>query len=171
MKTITKMQIFSEQPGEVFPYLDDLGVSGMHMTKSSMPLMGSKLNLVFLSENHKGFNTSYRWTGKVVGFKLDFTVLVTRWILNEEKIWETIGESKLIIYSWFRMHLKIKPHQDGTNAELSITYEKPKGVIGKILSLCFAKWYCKWCLKHMLHDAENSLKMKARSYENHEIGG
>jgi len=164
MKTITKIQIFTQEPGEVFSFLDDLGVTGMHMTKSSMPLMGSKLDLVFLSVNHKGLNTRYRWTGKVLGLGLDFTVLVTKWILNEEKIWETIGESRLIIYSWFRMRLKLKPQGQGTEAALSISYERPKGLISKILSFCFGDWYCRWCLKHMLDDTENSLrKMKVNT--------
>ncbi len=38
--------------------IDDLGVTGMHMTKSSM-MMGSKLNLEYLTENHTGPGSKY----------------------------------------------------------------------------------------------------------------
>ena len=61
-------------------------------------MMGSKLNLEFLTENHTGQGSKYRWTGKVMGMKMDFTVVVTKWMDGEEKIWETIGKTKLIIY-------------------------------------------------------------------------
>jgi hypothetical protein len=32
--------------------------------------------------------------------KMDFTVEVTKWLKGIEKTWETIGEAKMIIYSW-----------------------------------------------------------------------
>jgi predicted ATPase len=45
--------------------------------------------------------------------------------------------------------------KDGTaQAELSITYEKPKGWFAKIISFLFADWYCNWCLKKMLADGK-----------------
>lgn len=85
---------------------------------------------------------------------MDFTVKVTKWIEGKEKIWETIGETKLIIYSWYRMCLKVSPMESGSQAELSISYEKPTGFLNRILSFLFANWYCKWCLKKMLGDAK-----------------
>jgi hypothetical protein len=54
--------------------LDDLGVTGMHMTKSSVPMMGGKMNLEFLSSHKTELNTKYRWTGNVLWMQLDFTV-------------------------------------------------------------------------------------------------
>lgn len=77
----------------------------MHMTQSSMMMMGSKLDLKFLTDQHAGLGTKYRWAGKMMGFRMDFTVEVTKWIPGEEKTWETIGTPQLIIYSWYRMHL------------------------------------------------------------------
>ena len=47
----------------------------------------------------------------------------------------------------------------GSKAELSISYEKPKGFFNKILSFLFANWYCKWCLKQMLEDTKTSLEV------------
>ncbi|HET9431115.1 MAG TPA: hypothetical protein VFO70_08055, partial [Chitinophagaceae bacterium] len=89
----------------------------------------------------------------------DFTVEVTKWISGREKVWETIGDPKLIIYSWYRMHLMSLPTLNGAEAELSISYEKPKGIFNKILSFLFADWYCRWCLKHMLGDAKKLLEI------------
>lgn len=157
MKIIKKTKIFKASPEQVFNQIDDLGVTGMHMTKSSWMMMGSKLNLMYLTDNKKGMGTKYRWTGKMMGLKMDFTVEVTKWIEGKEKTWETIGESKLIIYSWYRMHLAVKETAEGTLAEISIEYERPKGIFFKILSFLLADWYCKWCLKNMLNDSEKAL--------------
>ena len=163
MKSITRIETYNVTPEQVFKCIDDLGVTGMHMTQSSMMMMGSKLNLEFLTENHTGLGSKYRWTGKIMGMAMDFTVEVTKWIPPKEKIWETIGDTKLIIYSWYRMHLLVLPVLNGCKAELSISYEKPKGFFNKILSFLFADWYCRWCLKNMLNDTKTVLEPNINS--------
>ena len=60
-------------------------------------MMGTKLDLQYLTDHHTGLNPRYRWTGKMMGMSMDFTVIVTKWIPGFEKVWETVGESKLII--------------------------------------------------------------------------
>jgi hypothetical protein len=158
MKTLKRIETYRSTLESVFKCLDDLGVTGMHMTESSMAMMGTKLDLNFLTENHSGPGSRYRWTGKIVGMTMDFTVEVTRWVENQEKIWETIGTPKLIIYSWYRMQLRLLSTSNGTQAELSISYEKPKGWLNRLLSFLLADWYCKWCLRHMLEDCKQSLE-------------
>lgn len=56
------------------------------------------------------------------------------------------------------MHLLVYPKGNTAQAELSITYEKPKGWLYKILSFLFADWYCKWCLKKMMADTKNKIE-------------
>lgn len=154
MKTIAKKITINASPEKVFETLDDLGVTGMHMTQSSAMMMGSKLHLQYLTGNHKGLGSRYRWTGKMMGLKMDFTVEVTKWIRGVEKIWETIGEAKMIIYAWYRMNLLVSKQGDQTLAELSITYAKPKSWAAKFISFLFADWYCKWCLNNILNDTK-----------------
>ncbi len=159
MKTISKTEIYHALPEHVFRSIDDLGVTGTHMTESSAMMMGSKLKLEFLTKKHSGLGSKYRWKGKMMGMFMDFTVEVTKWIPGVEKIWLTIGEPKLIIYSWYRMRLMVTPlPEQSAKAELSITYEKPYKFFYKIVSFIFADWYCRWCLRKMLGDARISLK-------------
>lgn len=158
MKSIERIEIYDAAPEDVFKCIDNLGVSGMHMTKSSWMMMGSKLKLEYLTEQHNGLGTKYKWTGKMMGITMDFTVEVTQWVEGKEKIWETVGEAKMIIYSWFQMQLTTTPmFNKGAKAELSITYKKPKGFLNNILCFLFADWYCNWCLKKMLGDAKETL--------------
>ena len=35
MKTITRTEVYNTPPQKVFSYIDDLGVTGMHITQSS----------------------------------------------------------------------------------------------------------------------------------------
>lgn len=158
MKTISRTETYNGIPSKVFKTIDDLGVTGMHMTKSSMMMMGSKLHLTFLTIHHTGLGSRYRWTGKMMGLNMDFTVEVTKWIDGKEKVWETIGPTKLIIYSWYKMKLALSCESNETTAVLSISYERPHGLFNKIISFLFANIYCRWCLKQMLGDAKNVLK-------------
>jgi hypothetical protein len=157
MKTIERSKIYRASLEEVFDCLDDLSITGMHMTESSMPMMGGKMNLEFLTKHKTGLGTKYRWTGKVLRMTLYFTVEVTHWKRGKEKTWQTVGKAKMILYSWFRMHLYVDKVAEGCIAYLSISYRKPKGFFERILSFFLADWYCKWCLNNMLQDTEKKL--------------
>ena len=76
MKTLSKSIIIHSAAEKVFDYMDNIANTGMHMTKSSKPMMGSKLELKQLSENATGLNAKFRWFGKMMGFTMDFTVVV-----------------------------------------------------------------------------------------------
>ena len=157
MRTIQKVKSYKASSKEVFDCIDDLGVTGMHMTESSMPMMGGKMHLEFLTPQKTGLHTKYRWTGKMLWWPLDFTVEVTRWISGRVKTWETIGPTQLVIYSWFQMNLMVEQGSKESIASLSISYERPQKVINKILCFLFGDWYCRWCLKNMLKDTETKL--------------
>jgi hypothetical protein len=158
MKTLAKKIPIKASPEKVFETLDDLAVTGMHMTQSSAMMMGSKLNLQYLTDHPKGLGSKYRWTGKMMGIRLDFTVEVIKWIQGVEKVWETIGESRMIIYSWYKMKFFISGNESGSLVELSITYKKPHEWFAKIIAFLFADYYCSWCLKNMLIDAKKHLE-------------
>jgi predicted ATPase len=158
MKTIIQTATFNAPAEKVFNCLDDLGVTGMHMTSSSAMMMGSKLQLQFLTPHYNGLGTKYRWTGSMMGLKMDFTVEVTKWVEGVEKVWETIGDAKMIIYSWYLMHLLVYPSGNTTRAELSVTYEKPMGWFARIFSFLLAGWYCNWCLRKMLWDSKAKIE-------------
>lgn len=142
---------------EVFAFMDDIRNTGKHMTESSGAMAGSKLKIEWLSDYKMGLGTKYRWTGKVVGMKMDFTVEVSKWVEGKEKVWGTVGDAKMIVIDWFEMDLIMTPEKDGeSKAKLGINYTKHKGLWGFLLG----KWYSKWCVKSMLKDTR-------KHFENH----
>lgn len=86
--------------------------------------------------------------------------MVTLRIKDKEKIRETIGEARVMIFRWYRMLLLLSQENGNTVAELFITYEKPKGWLARFISLLVADWYCNWCLKNMLRDTGKRLESK-----------
>ena len=95
----------------------------------------------------------------MLGIKMDFTVEVTKWVEGVEKIWETVGSAKMIIYSWYRMNLMVaRIEKDKSHVQLSITYRRPVNWLARIISYLFADSYCRWCLKRMLFDTKKKLE-------------
>lgn len=130
----------------------------MHMMKSSAMMMGSKLVLEQLSLNSTGIAAKYHWYGKIMGMTMDFNQIATKWQPPSLKEWETVGEAKIILMSWYRMRFEITPSEKAAIAKLSISYLPPKEWYYKILSSLFAHWYCNWCLNNMLNDSKTNLE-------------
>lgn len=143
-------------PHSIFLFMDDLAKTGMHMTKRSMMMMGSKLTLEDLSKEGTGVGSTFRWNGKMMGMKMDFTETITEWIADKSKKWETIGDAKLIIFCWYQMGFDLQSKGNNTEATLWIKYKMPNEWYYKILSFLFAKWYCRWCLENMLNDTKTN---------------
>ena len=163
MKTKSKTIIINSSPEKVFAQMDDFSKTGMHMNESSIMMMGSKLNLEQLSINPTGVGAKYRWYGRMLGMRIDFSEAVTKWQSPILKEWEIIGNAKIIIMSWYRMWFEIISSENGTIAKISISYLPPKEWYFKILSFLFAKWYCNWCLNNMLQDSKNNLKKSIKN--------
>ena len=160
MKTTSKNIRIHSTPEKVFDQMDDFSKTGMHMSESSMMMMGSKLKLEQLSINSTGVGAKYRWYGKMMGITMDFSETITKWQPPKIKERETVGEAKIIIMSWYRMWFEISPAENGTNAQISIQYLLPEPWYYKILSFFFANWYCNWCLNNMLNDTKRNLENK-----------
>ena len=160
MKTISKNTLIHSSREKVFTQMDDFSKTGMHMTESSMMMMGSKLKLELLSTNATGVDACYHWYGKLMGMTMDFSEIVTKWQTPILKEWETIGEARIIIMSWYRMWFEITTVENATNAKISITYRLPKEWYFKILSFLFAIRYCNWCLNNMLNDTKKNVEKK-----------
>jgi hypothetical protein len=158
MKTKSRSIIIHSSPSQIFPHLDDFSKTGMHMSESSMMMMGSNLTLEQLSNNATGIGATYRWFGKVMGMTIDFSETVTKWESPISKEWETIGDAKIIIMSWYKMWFNIIGNDVSSTITLHISYLPPKEWYFKILSFFFGDWYCNWCLKNMLQSTKQKVE-------------
>lgn len=156
IKQYERTVIIHAKPDELFSFMDNIENTGMHMTENNAQMMGGKLTIDWLSKHKTGLGAKYRWTGKVLGMKLDFTSEVSKWVEGKEKVWGTIGDPKLIVLSWFEMYLYLTPLPDGTTqTQLGIYYTKPKA---SLLGFLLGRSYAKWCVKSMLKDTQKHFK-------------
>ena len=162
MKIVTKTIVIRAAPPVVFAYMDAIGNTGAHMMNDSSMMMGSGLQLKQLSANATGPDARYRWSGKVMGFPMDFTVVVTKWLKDYEKIWETTGHPKMLILSWYQMQLLVRPGSDQyqSTVSLCIRYKRPKPLFWRIVSFLLADWYANWCVNSMLQDSKIALESR-----------
>jgi hypothetical protein len=158
MNTLKKEIIIYTSPQKVFSHMDDLSKTGMHMKENSMMMMGSKLSFERLEGPLQGIGTTYRWHGKIMGLPVDITETVTKWTENQEKVWETTGDPKIILLGWYRMILKLMPVKEGTLVSLQIDYTQPNGVFYNFLYFFLSRWYCHWCLNNMLNDSKKTIE-------------
>ena len=158
MKTYQVAAVIHSTPENIFQQLDDFSKTGMHMSQNSMMMMGSKLKLEQLSKEATGLGAKYRWSGKLLGMCIDFSEVVTKWQPPFLKEWETFGEAKMIIMSWYCLRFGLIQNEKGTIASLSISFLPPKQFSYKIFSFLFAKIYCYWCLRNMLNSCKKLLE-------------
>ena len=158
MKTKSKSILIHSTPEKVFAQMDDFSKTGMHMSESSMMMMGSKLKLEQLSTNPTGVGAKYRWYGKMMGMTMDFSETVTKWQPPNSKNGKQSVKQKLLSCHGIACGLKLLLLKTELSQNFqSATCRQRNGTL-KILSFFFAKWYCNWCLNNMLNDTKKNLE-------------
>lgn len=148
-------------PEKVFAYMDDIHNTGWHMEKTSMPLMGGKMSVEILSKQRSGLGSTFRWTGRVLGLTIDFTETVVRWVANEERVWRTVGDPRILIIGNYEMRFFTKQVLQGTQLTVEIDYELPKPLFWNFMGRLLASSYSRWCLTNMCNDARAALEHDA----------
>jgi hypothetical protein len=141
-------------PARVFAWLDDPRNTGWHMSRPSFAMLGGALRVERLSTTDTGVGATYRSWGRVLGLRIDFTTTVVRWVADQEKVWRTIGDPRLIVLGHFEMRFGVEPVNEGTRLTMALEYELPPKSVGRLLGWALAAPYAKWCLRRMCRDAK-----------------
>ncbi len=159
MKTLTESVVIGAPAHQVFAFMDDVKNVGFHMSgRSSMPMMGSRLEIAILSPQSTGVGATYRMWGRMMGLTIDFSETVTKYIAGREKVWETIGEPKLLIMSSYVMRVAVNPLSlSSCRLTISLTYAPPRSIFWRFVSALVGDWYARWCLKSMCQDAKAAM--------------
>jgi hypothetical protein len=144
----------------VFAHIDDIRNLGWHMTgRSSMAMMGSRLRLEILSDKQTGLGATYRYSGTVMGFAIDFSESVTKYEPPREKVWRTVGEPRLLIIESYAMRVAVRAlSPSSSRLTISIEYELPRSAFWRIVGSILARPYSRWCLRGMLQETRRGLE-------------
>jgi hypothetical protein len=97
-----------------------------------------------------------RITGSVLGLRLSVEEAVTRRDPPREKVWETVGDPRLLIIGAYRMGFTIVPVGGGTRLIVFIDHRLPARGIGRVLGRLLGRTYAAWCTRRMASDARTT---------------
>lgn len=152
MPVVSRSATINAAAERVFAYVDDIRNLSRHMSeRGSMPMMGSKLTLEIVTTEATGVGATYRYSGRMMGLVIDFSETVTHYVPGREKVWHTIGTSRLLIIDSYEMRVLVEPVSSvASRLAIGIDYELPRSGIWRLIGHALAASYARWCLGSMI---------------------
>lgn len=143
---------------KVFAIIDDHNRLSAHMNKSNWMMGGGKMTTTFDADRGQKVSSHIQLAGKVFGITLSLDEVITTYAPPHLKVWETVGEPKLIVIGSCAMGVEITDTEAGSRVRLFIDYDLPKSNpwLGKL----FGPMYAKWCIRQMLKAISPSGEVK-----------
>lgn len=138
-------------PSQVFDVIDNHEKLSSHMNKSSWMMGGGKMETEIDEGEGKKVGSHIKMKGKVFGIEIYLDEVVIKREPPYLKVWETVGNPRLLVIGPYQMKVEIKEKDNGSLLTVSIDYEMPKTNIW--LGFLFGEFYAKWCVKQMLKSA------------------
>ena len=136
-----------------FEFMDDPRRLSSHMGKSSWMMMGSRMDMALDSGGGRKVGSEIVLSGMMIGLGLHVREKVIERIVPERKVWETIGDQKMIVFDQYRMGFGLETVGEGTKIVVFIEYRLPKTFLGHLLGYVFAGFYARWCTEKMVEEA------------------
>lgn len=140
----------ASSPREVFAYADDHRNFSSHMTSSSWRMGGGRMETQLDGKNGRGIGAHIVMKGKAFGIPLFLDEVVMEYEPPHRKVWETVGDVKLVVIGHYRLGFEIKPEEKGSKMRVFIDYARPMPIAGKM--------YAKWCVGEMTKAVRNHFK-------------
>ena len=133
---------------DVFAYIDDHAHFSSHMSESSLMMGGGRMDISLDNGRGREVGSHIRLSGKVFGFTLFLDEVVTRREPPRIKVWETVGDLRLLVIGHYRMSIEVEPQEGNSSLLVSIDYDLPftNAWPGRL----FGGIYAKWCVGQMV---------------------
>jgi hypothetical protein len=86
-------------------------------------------------------------TGRVLGMNLALDEVVTERTPPRRKVWETVGEPRLLVIGAYRMEFEITPEDGASRLVVFIDYRLPSRGWARGLGLLLGRAYAAWCTR------------------------
>ena len=135
---------------DLFAFVDDHVRLASHMNKSSWMMGGGRMATEVDSGLGQKVGSHIRMTGKVFGINLSLDEVISDYDPPRLKVWETVGQPKLLVIDHYRMKAEIEPQRVGCKLKVSIDYNRPTK--NAWLGMLFGGFYAKWCVMKMVRE-------------------
>ena len=136
---------------EVFRFVDDHNSFSSHMKKSSWMMGGGRMDIQIDKGKGQKVGSHIRLSGKILGYDLFLDEVVTLHEPPHKKVWQTVGNPKLLVVSNYKMGVEINPQDGKSELKVFIEYELPST---RWLGYLFGGVYAKWCVRQMIQSIQ-----------------
>lgn len=144
----------SAPQSEVFAFLDEHALLASHMEKRSLAMGGGSMRLEFDPDRGKAVGSRLRLSGTAFGLRLWVEEAVIERIPPFRKVWETVGEPRLLVIGPYRMGFVVEDLGRASRLTVFIDYQLPGRAPWRWLGRPLGRWYARWCTERMTRDAE-----------------
>lgn len=141
------------KPNDVFSFIDDHAAFSAHMTQPSLRMGGGSMHVSTDDGAGRTVGSHIRMQGRAFGVPLALDEVVIDRVEPERKVWETVGEPKLLVVGHYKMSVDVKPESNGSRLVVGIDYDQPKkrAWLGRL----FGDMYARWCVRQMKGDVRS----------------
>ena len=139
--------------GEVFALVDDHTRLSSHMTRRSWAMGGGSMTIDTDASHGKTIGSRLRLHGVVFGVSLFVEEVVVERMPPFRKVWETVGEPKLLVIGRYRMGVELEEFGRSSRLRVFIDYDLPAKAPWRWLGALFGRYYARWCTARIANDA------------------
>jgi hypothetical protein len=145
-------------PETLFEYLDDQASLGSHMQKPSMMMLGGKMSYTFDHLGGRAVGSIIAMQGRILGLNLAVEEVIVEYEPPVRKIWETRGETHLLVIGAYRMGFEIHGSGSPSRLRVFINYNNPATLTGRLIGPLVGPLYARWCVGRMAKDAASRFR-------------
>lgn len=137
----------------LFDALDDHARMSAHMNARSWMLGGGRMETTTDEGDGRRVGSHIRLAGRVFGVRLFVDEVVTEHDRPRRKVWQTVGEPRLLVIGSYRMGFDIEPSGPRSRLRVFIDYDLPPRGVARWIGRVLGNWYARWCTRRMTEDA------------------
>ena len=141
-------------PENLFAYLDDHARLATHMSRSSWRMGGGHMEVSIDDGHGQRIGSRIKLAGRILGLSLCVESAVVERVAPRTKVWQTIGEPRLLVIGPYRMGFDLEPAARGTRLRVYVDYDLPRTGMSRGLGALLGAWYAAWCTRMMARDAQ-----------------
>ena len=149
--------IMHAPPAQVFENLDSHARLARHMSRRSWRMGWGRMQLITDEDQGRAVGSRLVLSGRIFGLRLHLEEAVLERTPPYRKLWETVGEPRLLVIGRYRMGFTITPVDSeprSSSLTVFIEYDLPAGgLFARSLGKLLGHRYARWCTNQMVADA------------------
>lgn len=138
---------------DVFAVVDNHAALSSHMSEPSLMMGGGRVKTTVDEGHGQKVGSHIRMSGKAFGISLILDEVITEYEPPYRKVWETVGDVKLVVIGHYRWSNIIEPQGDHSLLRVSLDYDLPSSNV--LLGRLFGGMYAKWCVHQMIESVRD----------------